>query len=350
MQAGARALIRAAKEAVPRNSSNFLAALFSTCTSTARALPCSGSIGRNSSSSVVFATKNAPESFQARLLVPTPVRATARFSSLPKACFSTSTTTTTSTSTESAASAAGADENPQALRVAVILSGSGFMDGSEITEAISTLIHLTANGCVVSCFAPNADFPAVNHLTGQPYLKADGKTPETRNALEEAARIARGKVEPLEKFDPASFDALFLPGGFGAAKNLSTFATDGPDMKVNPTVESVIRAFHEARKPIGAVCIAPVILGKVLKSKATVTLGGEEEAGGEWPFAGATQAVQAMGAKHVPTTLEDVCIDRSARLVTGAAYMCGTAVPHQVFDNVGKVVDGLIALAQEEVR
>ena len=201
-----------------------------------------------------------------------------------------------------------------------------------------------------TCFAPTApQLHTVNHLTGVVSAPAAGAA--ERSVIEESARIARGKVLPLDKLDVNEFDALLVPGGFGAAKNLSTFAVSGAAMTVAPEVERAVQGFYAAKKPMGFLCIAPVIAAKVLGSKATVTLGGEaNDAQGSWPYAGAVEAVRALGAKHVATTLDEVCIDRSARIVSGAAYMSGTAAPNAVFDNVGKVVDGLVALAKEEVR
>lgn len=188
--------------------------------------------------------------------------------------------------------------------VAVILSGSGVYDGSEIHEAVMLLLALHKAGATVECFAPNVDqMHVINHLTGD-------VMGETRNVLVEAARITRGKVTDLASYKPANFDALLMPGGFGAAKNLSSFAVDGADCKVNDDVASAIVATKEAGKVIGAMCIAPVILAKLIPG-VCITLGDEGDA---------ASAAVAMGAKHT-VSAHDIVVDRQNRVVTTPAYM-----------------------------
>ncbi|XP_049566379.1 glutamine amidotransferase-like class 1 domain-containing protein 3, mitochondrial isoform X1 [Orcinus orca] len=180
-------------------------------------------------------------------------------------------------------------------RVAVVLSGCGVYDGTELHEASSILVHLSRAGAEVQIFAP--DIPqmhVIDHTKGQP---SEG---ETRNVLTESARIARGKITDLAKLSAANHDAAVFPGGFGAAKNLSTFAVDGGDCKVNKDVERVLKEFHQAGKPIGLCCIAPVLAAKVLRS-VEVTVGHEQEEGGRWPHAGTAQVIKALGAKHCVT-------------------------------------------------
>src|SRR5512140_2970369 len=154
-------------------------------------------------------------------------------------------------------------------RVGVLLAGCGVYDGAEIHEAVLTLLALDRAGAEAVCLAP--DVPqknVVNHLTGQ---VAEG---ETRNVLVESARVARGGIRTLAGFDPSTLDALVLPGGFGAAKNLCDFAFAGADCTVHPEVARVIQAVHAAGRPIGAVCIAPVILARLLGTeKPRVTIG-----------------------------------------------------------------------------
>ncbi|GAI95353.1 unnamed protein product, partial [marine sediment metagenome] len=139
-------------------------------------------------------------------------------------------------------------------KFAVVLSGSGVFDGAEIHEATLTLYAIVKNGGTYEIFAP--DIPqhhVVNHITGE-------EMNETRNVLIEAARIARGKIKPLSEFNEKDFDAIIFPGGFGAAKNLSSFAFDGVNCSVNKDVENSIKQMADAKKPIGALCISPVIL------------------------------------------------------------------------------------------
>lgn len=215
-------------------------------------------------------------------------------------------------------------------KVAVVLAGCGVFDGSEIHEAVSTLIHLSGHGAEVHCFAPDIDQPSViNHLTGQP-------VGDQRNTLIESARIARGNVKPLSACDPSQFDAVFFPGGFGAAMNLCDFANKGPDCAVNPDVRRVLLGFHGQGKPIGMCCIAPVIAAKVLGDKGvSLTLGDESEA---------SKAAVSMGARHQAAGVTEVVTDEKNHLVTTPAYMHGQAPIHQVFEGIGKMVDRTLAM------
>ena len=153
-------------------------------------------------------------------------------------------------------------------RFAVILAGCGHKDGSEIQEAVSLLLSIDQHGCEYQCFAPNRpQADVVDHVAGKPVK-------EERNVMVEAARIARGDILPIEQFKAADFDALFFPGGFGAAKNLCNYAFKGAAMEVQPDVTRVILEMHEAGKPIGAMCIAPVMLARLIPD-VCVTLGEE---------------------------------------------------------------------------
>jgi enhancing lycopene biosynthesis protein 2 len=216
------------------------------------------------------------------------------------------------------------------LPVAVVLCGCGRADGSEITEAVSTLIHLSRAGLAFRCFAPSEPHAeVVNHLTG----KATG---ESRNMLVEAARIARGEITPLSELRESNFSAVVFPGGFGAAKNLCTFAKDGPDCTVHKDVARVLHEFHAKHKPIALICIAPVLAARVLGTRAggpgcTVTIGSD---------AGTAQAISAMGATNAPRTVQEAHVDSANLIISTPAYMCD-AKPHEVFDGIGALVDAL---------
>ena len=219
-------------------------------------------------------------------------------------------------------------------RVAVVLSGCGFLDGSEIHESVSVLIHLARLGASWRCFAPDAEQAhVVDHYTGEIEQRRQ------RNMLHEAARIARGKdnIAPLASIDAAEFDAVIFPGGFGAAKNLSTFAVDGDHCAVHPEVERALKTFHAAEKPIGMCCIAPVIAARVLGTKrggpgVSVTLGAESQA---------ADAVRHMGASHVAKPVTDIHTDRDNVLTTTPAYMYD-ANPHEVYVGIGHMVEDVL--------
>lgn len=213
---------------------------------------------------------------------------------------------------------------------AVVLSGCGVYDGSEIHEAVLTLLAIDRAGADYQCFAPDvAQMHVVNHLTGQP-------TGESRNILVESARIARGAIKPLSAFQAQRFDALVLPGGFGAAKNLSTFAVDGPDCTVNPEVERVIKAMHGAGKPIGALCIAPAVIARVLGA-VELTIGTD---------AGTASALEQMGAHHRERGHGEIVVDPQQRVVTSPCYMLNATIS-QIADGADATVRALLEMIRQ---
>lgn len=217
------------------------------------------------------------------------------------------------------------------LRVAVVLSGCGFKDGSEIHEAVASLYHLASAGAAYDCFAPDREFPEVDHLTGQP-------TGKTRNALHEAARIARGKINDLKSLDAARYDAILFPGGYGAATNLSDFAMQGAASKALPEVVSAVKAFHAAGKPIGVICIAPAMLAAALHGSgihATLTVGEKS---------GASEGVEALGAHHEVCPVEGLVVDAKNKIVSTPAYMYDAPITGP-FAGIGKLVPALLKLA-----
>jgi enhancing lycopene biosynthesis protein 2 len=195
-------------------------------------------------------------------------------------------------------------------KFAVVLAGCGVFDGSEIHEAVCVLLAIDKTGCEYECFAPDVNqYHVVNHLTGK-------VEKEARNVLAESARIARGNVKKLELFNPKNFDALVFPGGFGVAKNLCTFAIDGPDCLVNPETENAIIKAHKTGLPIGALCISPVLIAKVL-GRATLTIGNDRDT---------AIALESLGATHQITTGSDIIIDKQNKIVTSPCYMLNSPI------------------------
>ncbi len=214
-------------------------------------------------------------------------------------------------------------------KVAVILAGCGYLDGAEITEAVSVLIALSRAGAVVQCFAPDIlQMHVVDHLSGEEVAG------ESRNVLREAARIARGDVKDLAEFDAAAFDALVMPGGFGAAKNLSDFAVKGGDMRVQEAVEAAVLAMHDAGKPIGALCISPVILSKLIAG-AHVTVGQDSD------VIGVIEG--ALGGVHTQTSHGEIIVDDVRKIVTTPCYML-EASPAQILDGAQNLVDAVLKM------
>ena len=198
-------------------------------------------------------------------------------------------------------------------KVGVLLAGCGVFDGAEIHEAVITLLALDRGGAEAICMAPNVrQMHVVNHLTGD---IAEG---ESRNVLVEAARIARGVIRDVAEVKADDLDALLLPGGFGAAKNLCDFAVKGAACSVHPEVARIVRAVHAAGKPIGAMCIAPVLLAKLLGDEhPQLTIGTDKQT---------ATALEAMGACHVDRGAHETVVDRDRLLVTTPAYMSAGSV------------------------
>ncbi len=195
-------------------------------------------------------------------------------------------------------------------KIAVILAGNGVYDGAEIHEATLTMLAISREGAEYQCFAPDINQAhVVNHLTGE-------EMPEIRNVLVESARIARGNVKSLVEYNAADFDALIFPGGFGVAKNLCTFAFDGVDCVVIPEVEKAIKDTVAADKPIGALCISPVLITRVLKN-VEVTIGSDE---------GTATAIQVMGGTHKNTTHGEIVFDEKNKIVTTPCYMLDATI------------------------
>lgn len=218
-------------------------------------------------------------------------------------------------------------------KVAVCLSGCGVFDGSEIHESVLTLLALDQAGAAYVCCAPNVDqSTVVNHLTRKPALG------ERRNVLVESARIARGLIEDLANVHARDVDALIFPGGLGAARNLSSFAVDGPDCSVHPEVERLIGEMIDAGKPVGAICIAPAMLARVLGRrglKAAVTIGTEVQT---------ATAIEKMGARHQECGCTSFVVDSAHRVVTTPAYMLAKG-PAEAFEGIRGLVGEILRLA-----
>ncbi len=213
-------------------------------------------------------------------------------------------------------------------KIAVILAGSGKADGSEIHEATLTLLAINQQGAEYHIFAPNMQqYDVVNHLTGETMQ-------ETRNVLVEAARIARGEIQDLQNYKAEDFDALILPGGFGAAKNLCTFAIEGENMSINEEVKKAIQTTYKAQRPIGALCIAPIIIAKALQG-SLVTLGQDENI---------EKIVQNWGSKHEKTTHGEIATDAANKIVTTPCYMLDAEIK-DIYNGATALVKKVLELA-----
>lgn len=219
----------------------------------------------------------------------------------------------------------------KAKRIGVVLSGCGVQDGAEIHEAVLTLLALDRAGADVICMAPDRDqADVVDHCTGKP-------TGERRNVLVESARIARGKIRPVTAVRAAELDGVVLPGGYGAAKNISTFAADGADCSVDPGVAALLREMHAQGKPIAALCIAPSVLAALFGKSVQpeLTIGSDPET---------ARTLERMGARHRNATVTEVVVDHQHHLVTTPCYMCDARI-REVAVGAERAVQALLELA-----
>lgn len=214
-------------------------------------------------------------------------------------------------------------------KVAVVLAGCGVYDGAEVNEAVLSLLCLEQQGARYEMFAP--DIPqmhVINHLTGEP---AEG---ESRNVLVEAARIARGNIQDIKEASAEDFDALLVPGGFGAAKNLSNFAVAGAAMEVQPDFLQLAQAFQQAGKPIGLICIAPVMAAAICGEGARCTIGSDADT---------AAAINAMGGEHLECPVSEARVDTERKLVTTPAYMLAGQVS-EAYAGINACVKEVLAL------
>ncbi|MDA8137224.1 MAG: isoprenoid biosynthesis glyoxalase ElbB [Desulfobacteraceae bacterium] len=217
-----------------------------------------------------------------------------------------------------------------AKRIGVLLAGCGVFDGSEIHEAVLTLLYLDRAGVEILCMAPDMDQLHIIDHSNQ--AAVEGK----RNVLTESARIARGNIVDLAKVSAKQLDALIIPGGFGAAKNLSTFAVKGPDCKVHPQVQRILDEMVAAQKPIGALCIAPATVVRALAGRhPQVTIGTDM---------GTAAAIETMGGKHIQCKVDEVHVDTKNKIVSTPAYMLGPSIKN-IAVGIEKLVKKVVEMA-----
>jgi len=216
------------------------------------------------------------------------------------------------------------------MKVGVLLAGCGVFDGAEIHEATLTLYFLDREGVDIVCMAPNIpQKEVINHLTGE-------KSEEKRNVLVEAARIARGEIKDINDVTADDIDALIMPGGYGVAKNFSNFLEMGADADVIPEVKRLLVEMFEKGKPIGAVCISPVIVAAALReAKAKLTIGSDEQV---------AKAIEGMGQQHLVCPVSEAVVDEEHKIVSTPAYMEGKTIK-DVAEGIEKLVKEVLRLA-----
>jgi len=225
------------------------------------------------------------------------------------------------------------------MKIAVLLSGNGVYDGSEIHEAVATLLALNRLNVETICVAPNIEqHHVLNHLTG-------AEMPEKRNVLVEAARIARGNIKSLEEVSAADFDALAMPGGFGVAKNFTKWAFKGAAGEIDEAIKNFIHGFLNANKPIAAVCMSPTVLAKVLEGtdkKAKLTVGNLEQAS-PYDIGAISQQMELIGSQAVMCDKDDVVFDDENNIVTCPCYMMEASIV-DIFNGIEKTMNKLVEM------
>ena len=225
------------------------------------------------------------------------------------------------------------------MKIGVIFSGSGVYDGTEIQEGVFTLLAIKKVGAEAICFAPNIDqHHVINHITGE-------EMNETRNVLVESARIARGDIQSLDQFDASKLDALVIPGGFGAAKNLTGWAFTGPDADINEQVKNAILSMVTSKKPVAGLCMGPTVIAKALENSnisASLTVG-TTEAPSPYEIDAISQGMEKTGAIAEMKTVEEIAVDPENKNVTAPCYMMEADIL-QIRNNVQKAIDELVKL------
>jgi enhancing lycopene biosynthesis protein 2 len=225
------------------------------------------------------------------------------------------------------------------MKIAVLLHGCGVYDGTEIQEAVLTLLAIEKAGHEYFCIAPNVfQHHVIDHTTGT-------EMPETRNVLVESARIARGKIKDLTQVSIADFDAMAMPGGFGTAKNITKWAFDGPDGSIDPVVQQLIVETVTAQKPIVALCMSPTTVAKALEhtSHHAQLSVGSTEAPSPYDIQSISAGMEKVGAQSAMATKTEVAIDRDLKIISAPCYMMEATIT-EVAANIEKAIAALETL------
>lgn len=227
------------------------------------------------------------------------------------------------------------------MKIGVLLSGNGVYDGSEIHEAVLTLLAIDEAGAEWVCLAPDYDqHHVINHTTGE-------EMPETRNILVEAARIARGNIKDIAGFDINEIDGLAIPGGFGAAKNFSKWAFQGAAGEINETVKNFLLQVMKAKKPIASLCVSPVVIAKALEGSGKhpkLTLGTDKDPS-PYDILASHEGLETLGADTEIKNIKEILVDEENKIITAPCYMMEASVK-QVRNNIKQAIDKLIEMAK----
>jgi enhancing lycopene biosynthesis protein 2 len=226
--------------------------------------------------------------------------------------------------------------------ILVLLSGSGVYDGSEIHEAVFSLLAIDRRRGKITCAAPDKkQFHVINHISGEPM-------DESRNVLIEAARIARGNIHDIASIQMKNYDGLVIPGGFGAAKNLNQWAINGPEGEIDPDVKRLINEAVDQGKPIAAMCMGPTVVAKALENtevRATVTVG-SDEADSPYDIKGISDGMESIGAHPVMKTVHQIAVDSENKIITAPCYMMEASIT-EIHENIEDLIDKFFEFLNE---
>ena len=219
-------------------------------------------------------------------------------------------------------------------KVGVVFSGCGVNDGSEIHEAVITMLELDKANADMVLMAPNIDqLHVINHATGD-------EMDDSRNVLVESARIARGNIKDVADITSDDLDALIFPGGFGVAKNLSDYAMAGAECSINPDVQRLSKEIHNDGKPIGVICIAPAMMAQILGEETELTIGYDDQTAND---------INTMGAKHITCSVEEIVIDEDKKVVSTPAYMEANSIK-EAAEGIQKLVEQVLRMAKQTIE
>lgn len=222
------------------------------------------------------------------------------------------------------------------MKIGVLLSGCGVYDGAEIQEAVFTLLAIDEIGAEAICIAiDEPQYHVINHLTGE-------EMKESRNMLIEAARIARGNIREISTVTPSEIDALVIPGGFGSAKNFTTWAFSGPDGTINPKVKLLIVNMINIGKPIAALCVSPVVVAKAMQDssvKPLMTIGSDKEPS-PYDIKGFSSGLEAVGSRTEMKTIHEIEIDKENKIISAPCYMMDASIS-EVRKNIRSAIEAL---------
>lgn len=217
------------------------------------------------------------------------------------------------------------------LRIGLLLSGCGTLDGSDPTQVVLWRLVAVRRGHLVIPVAPDVE----QHDVVGPRGPVPGAT---RRVHDEARRLTAGLIENVDEVQPDEIDALVVPGGMGAVKTLCDAAVSEP-VRCLEGPARLARALIARGGVVVAVDEACVWAAHVLGERPGVSIASDGR-----------QAVDAdiRSAGHHPVAMPDegVVVDTDARTITH--WMDPTADAATLEAETGRVLDALESLLRAD--